>query len=135
MPLLHWDEGYSVKVRELDQQHQHLFALINTLHEAMSSGRGKEVLGKVLQELLEYTEYHFSNEERLFALHGYPVAGPHKAEHDKLTQQVRELKAKFDSGQTQITVDVMLFLKNWLNHHIQVVDKKYGEFFNEHGVH
>jgi hemerythrin len=34
-----------------------------------------------------------------------------------------------------ITIDVMLFLSNWLNVHILEVDKKYSEFLNSKGVH
>jgi hemerythrin len=134
MALLQWDQDYSVNIREIDEHHKKLFSLINTLHDAMSAGKGKEVLGKVLTELLSYTAMHFAYEEKLFDQYAYPQAVAHKAEHEKLMQQVKDLKAKYDAGTTQITVDVMLFLKNWLNNHIHVVDKKYSAHLNAAGV-
>lgn len=134
MALLQWGAKYSVNIAEIDQQHQKLFTLINTLYDAMASGHGKEVLGKVLAELAEYTVYHFATEERLFQKHGYPDSPAHKQEHEKLVKQVTELKTKFDAGKTQITLDVMNFLKDWLNNHIMVVDKKYTPFLNSKGV-
>src|SRR5215471_16393869 len=50
----------SVKVKRFDDDHQELFRIINTLHDGMMARRGQEVLQKVLDDLLNYTEGHFS---------------------------------------------------------------------------
>lgn len=134
MPLMQWNPKYSVNIREIDQQHQKLIALINELYDAMTAGQGKETLGKVLNELVNYTVYHFGVEEKLFQQHGYPETDAHKAEHVKLTKTASELKQKFDAGKAQITVEVMNFLKDWLNGHILGTDKKYSAFLNSKGV-
>jgi hemerythrin-like metal-binding protein len=134
MPLIQWAPKYSVNVREIDQQHQKLMALINELYDAMTAGHGKDVLSKVLGELINYTVYHFSFEEKLFDKHGYPETAAHKSEHEKLKATATDLKQKFDSGKGQITLEVMNFLKNWLNNHILGTDKKYTAFLNGKGV-
>lgn len=134
MSLIQWGPKYSVNIKEIDSQHQKLMTLINQLYDAMTAGHGKEALGKVLNELTNYTVGHFAYEEKLFAQYGYPETTAHKTEHVKLVQQVSELKQKFDSGKGQITMEVMNFLKDWLNNHIMVVDKKYSEFLNSKGV-
>src|SRR5271157_2886782 len=41
MALVTWDQSYSVSVKKLDEQHQKLFSLLNTLHEAMRQGKGQ----------------------------------------------------------------------------------------------
>jgi hemerythrin len=38
-------------------------------------------------------------------------------------------------GNKVITIDVMLFLSNWLNVHILEEDKKYSAFLNSRGGH
>jgi len=134
MSLLTWNEKYSVSVKELDNQHQKLFALVNELYDAMKVGKGNEVLGKILGELTEYTLYHFRNEENMFQKYNYPAQIAHKQEHDALTKKVAELKTKFAQGNSFITTEVMNFLKDWLNHHIMQEDKKYGPFLNQKGV-
>jgi hemerythrin-like metal-binding protein len=134
MALLQWDQEYSVNIPDLDEQHKKIFSLIDTLHDAMCAGKGRVVVGTVLTDLLDYTATHFAHEERLFAEYAYPQAEIHMAEHEKLVQQVKAFKAKYDAGNAQITVDVMLFLKNWLNNHIHVLDKKYSAYLNAASV-
>ncbi len=135
MELIKWKDIFSVKVSEVDIQHKKLIGLINQLYDAMRIGKGREVLGSVLTELVHYTIYHFSTEERLFREYGYPEYDEHKQIHDDLTRKAKELKESFDRGNKMITIDVMLFLSNWLNVHILEVDKKYSEFLNSKGVH
>ena len=134
MPLMTWNDKYSVNIRAIDEQHRKLFSLINELHEAMAKGQGKEVLGRILVDLASYTVYHFSTEEKLFAAHGYPQAAEHREEHAALIKQVQEVKAEFDAGTASLPPKVLDFLRRWLNDHILGSDAKYGPFMNSKGV-
>lgn len=135
MPLITWDETYSVNIREIDDQHKKLFNLINILCDAMREGRDNDVLGRVLSELIDYTVYHFDTEERLFKKHGYPEYKHHKKEHDNLTRQAVELRDKFNSdGYGMLSLEVLIFLKDWMKNHVMVTDKKYASFLNGKGV-
>ncbi|OYV86573.1 MAG: hemerythrin [Ignavibacteriae bacterium 37-53-5] len=134
MPLFQWTPELSVNVKEIDNQHKKLVNLINLLHDSMKSGKGKAVMGKVLNDLTDYTVYHFGTEERLFQKYGYIEYPQHKQEHDDLTKQVLDVRSKFEAGQTTITIEVMNFLKDWLNNHIKYSDKKYSAFLNSKGV-
>ncbi len=135
MPLFQWSQNLSVNIAEIDTQHKRLVDLINQLHDSMKEGKGKEALGKILKELTDYTVYHFSTEEKLFEKHGYPEGARHKKEHEDLTRQVLDIGGKFSTGKAVITMEVMNFLKEWLNNHIMQVDKKYSQFLNAKGVH
>jgi hemerythrin len=134
MALITWTEALSVSIKEFDDQHKKLVAMVNELHSAMGSGKGKEVMGKILDGLVEYTKSHFAAEERLMQKHGYAGYVAHKAQHDALTKQVAELHASVREGKAVVTVDVMNFLKDWLARHIMDTDKKYGPFLNGKGV-
>lgn len=134
MALIEWSEHYSVKVKNIDNQHKKLVGLINELHSAMREAHGKDVLGKILNDLTDYTVFHFSTEEKLMKDNGYPGYIAHKSEHDKLTKQVTELKDNLESGKSVISQEVLFFLKDWLLNHIAVTDKKYSSFLNNKGI-
>jgi hemerythrin-like metal-binding protein len=134
MAFFEWGEKYSVNIKAIDDQHKKLIDILNNLFDSMKVGKAKDIMGKVLYELVDYTIYHFKTEEDLFRKYGYPELNRHKKEHDELTKQATELKNSFDKGETIITVEVMNFLKDWLNNHIIGTDKKYGPFLNSKGV-
>lgn len=134
MPVITWNDKYSVGIREMDNQHKKLADIINELNDAMSLGKGKDVLGRVLSSLVDYTKTHFSAEERLMKTHGYPEYSQQKSEHDDLTKKVFDIQQKYLDGKTMISLEVMNFLKNWLINHIQGSDMKYASFLNNKGV-
>lgn len=134
MALMTWSPALSVKIKQCDDQHIKLVNMVNELHDAMKEGKGKEVLGKILNGLIAYTATHFADEEKLMAQHNFPELSQHKAIHETLVKQVLELQTKFKSGQAILTYDVMNFLKDWLVKHIQGDDKKYGLYLNGKGV-
>ncbi len=131
MPIILWNDSYSVRVREIDEQHQRLIALINALYEAMTSGRGKDVLSSTLSELVDYTRSHFSYEEQRMRACQYPDYAAHKKEHEALTERVVQLQKRHEMGEAALTVEVMVFLKEWLTNHILEKDKKYSPYMNK----
>ncbi|MEK6564996.1 MAG: bacteriohemerythrin [Candidatus Omnitrophota bacterium] len=136
MSFLDWKpEEYGVGVKECDNQHQKLIKLINELYDAMIEKKTRESLGKILNELVDYTVYHFSAEEDLFKITYYPEAVVQKLEHEKFTKTVTDFKKKFEeTSTTLISVELLKFLKDWLLQHISIVDKKYGPYLNSKGV-
>jgi len=129
--MFEWNNRYSVQIGSIDAQHQTLFRLAEELHTAMSAGRGKSALSRILDRLVQYTTVHFAHEERLMRLHDYPDFAAHKAQHEELTQKVQQFQAEFNAGKTTITVQLMIFLKDWLTGHIAGSDQKYAPLLKE----
>ena len=134
MALLNSDKNYSVKVTEIDEQHKTWIDLINYLHDAMKSGKGKEILGDILDEVMNYTAYHFGSEEKLFDKYKYPDAISHKKLHADFVNQFKKIKQDFDSGSIVLSIDIMSRLKEWLTNHILKEDKQYSAYLNKNGV-
>ena len=134
MAIIKWDESMKVGVDASDKQHIKVFDLINQLHEAMSVGKGRDVLGKILMELSNYTQEQFSAEKKLFEKYAYPDAKSHMQQHAYLTHKTNDLKKKFENGKTMISVEMLNFLKDWWGNHIMKVDKEYGPFLKSKGV-
>lgn len=126
MTILNWNSAYSVGNPQLDEHHRKLFNLINTMHDNMKSQNGTEDLPKLLDELISYTQYHFSAEEKLMSMHGYPELNEHKIEHDKLIKQALEYKGSLGKGHDlTISINMLNTLTNWLTNHVATMDKKY----------
>jgi len=130
-----WKDSYSVKVMAMDNQHKRLFDLINEFNDAVHSGRGRDADSDVLLRLIDYTRYHFSAEEKLMERLKYAGLPTHRGEHRYLSEKVQAFKKEFDAGNTNIAPELLKFLGKWLTNHIQVVDQKYSDFMNTHGVH
>ena len=125
----------SVGIASIDAEHKKLVAMLNELFDGVSAGKGREALGRVLDQLVDYTQVHFGNEERFFAQYGYPESAPHKKEHEDLAKQVLDVQRKYNSGASSaLSMEVMSFLKNWLIKHIQGSDMKYAPFLKAKGV-
>lgn len=127
MPIFPWREAYSVHIPQIDGQHQQLVSMINELHAAMLQGNGNAALGRILDELVRYAQGHFSYEEALLQQRGFSGLAAHRAEHNKLTQQVADLQTQFRAGKLVMTVQVMQFLKEWLANHILTRDMQYAK--------
>lgn len=134
MAFFEWKEEYSVQVQQIDQQHQKLVGLLNEIYESLSRGEGREALGVILEELIRYTQTHFSTEEQLMKSHGYPDYMAHKEKHEKMAEKVMDYRIKFKAGAIANPIEISNFLKNWLQKHILETDKKYGPFLNRKGV-
>jgi hemerythrin len=132
--LINWDENLSVNVAEIDKQHMKLISLINELHDAMKAGKGKDSLASIIVGLISYTESHFKVEEKYFVQFGYPDALAHKKEHTAFVHKVLEFQKGFEGGGMTVTIEVLYFLRDWLQSHIKGSDKKYSAFFNEKGL-
>ena len=124
--LFPWLDKYSVGLPQIDGQHQGLISLINDLHAAMRAGQAQQAGGRILDELVRYTEQHFAFEENMLRAKGYSQLAVHQAEHKRLTGQVLELRDRYRSRSLTITLEVMQFLKNWLANHIMGHDQKYA---------
>jgi hemerythrin len=119
------EETYGTTVDICDQQHQELFVRVNALNDAVGSGSRTEI-GDRLDKLIDFVVEHFQTEERLMEEHGYTGLDDHRSEHENLVNTCTELQGKFHANETDIEEGTMIFIKNWLDHHIPVIDRSYG---------
>jgi hemerythrin-like metal-binding protein len=132
--MFEWKPDYSVGIISIDGQHQNLFAIARELYGAMASGQGKLVVGRILDRLAEYAAVHFAHEERLMQQCQYPGLTKHKQEHQDLTRRVLAFRKDFEAGQIALTIQVLQFLKGWLEHHIQSEDAGYAPYMKAKAV-
>jgi hemerythrin len=130
MGMFEWKPEYSVGYAQIDEQHKRLFELAEEMHNAMTAGKGKQILSKTLSSLIAYTKAHFATEERLMQAYQYPDYASHKAAHDALTAKVVKFEKEFQTAGLSTTISLLPFLRDWLMHHIGETDKKIAAYLN-----
>jgi len=115
-------------VLEIDQQHQVLVSMLDRLNDAVKIKEPREVIYRIIDEVIEFTRLHFAAEEKLMIHSGYADVDFHKDKHKQLMQDALHLKGKLaDLGEEMFT--------DWFNHwpftrvlaHIQYADKQFEE--------
>ncbi len=124
-----WDQGMSVGVEVLDEDHRRLFGMFNALLKTGVIERNKDDLSRLLADLDDYTKFHFAREEEFMERCAYPDLDQHRAAHRYFEDEVRKQREEFDAGDAvMLRIDLILLLKEWLVEHIQTVDKQYRPF-------
>lgn len=134
MPFIDWTNKNEVGVAEVDAQHQKLFELLNRLHESVVQGKEQTELHAILDELIEYTVYHFKTEETLLLDTGYPGFQTQKKAHDALTRTAVDLQNEMREGSAMLSFELLDFLHSWLMDHTIGLDREMGPYLNAKGI-
>ncbi|MGB0713597.1 MAG: bacteriohemerythrin [Gammaproteobacteria bacterium] len=131
MPFMPWSDDLVTGLPKIDEQHRWLVDQTNELHDAIFTGSpDRDEVGRLLNGLVEYTFNHFVLEEELFQRLGYEESADHLKEHNGFIREVSAMLELHEDG-GDVTVAALEFLKQWLRHHIVVVDMAYVPFMKE----
>lgn len=123
--FMKWRPDFNLGIEKIDEEHKKIVELINKLNTAfMNDTADKEIIG-ILDEMSDYANYHFKNEEAMFTAKNYPFSDEHIALHEKFIKKVADFRMKFESGQA-IILKVLGFLRQWLTDHILDADREYA---------
>ena len=114
--LINWKNEYSVGVDEIDAQHKNLLDMLNTLLQAIVEKTSKEGMEKVLEEMINYVDFHFKSEEKYTKPH--PNFSEHRLEHWQFVKTTMEFQKKFGRNENISIQEIFEFLVNWLTNHI-----------------
>lgn len=127
MALIESCEKFSVGHDLIDADHRALVDHLNLLYGAVAAKASIDEQSRLLEALISRTETHFHHEEALMQQMGYTGFDKHKAEHDMLLEEVRELQVRFNSGSITLTDSLFDYLSEWLNFHTVTTDKKLAD--------
>lgn len=129
--FVEWKDSYSVGVDTIDDDHKKLLGMINQLQAAAHYKTDEEIVEQVLNQLVDYTKYHFCREEEMMRKCNYPDFEEHKKQHDEMILQVSSYINDYRIDRTRTIEDVAVYLKTWLVTHINGTDQKYTPYLKE----
>ncbi len=122
-----WSDKLVTGITDVDEQHQRLVELINEVGSLCTQDAGSDKIKPVLDELVQYTQYHFKNEEQL--MRQYSVSATHQQHHLKAHEAFCEqvtLAIGIIQSSPQSTMNLLAqllnYLTRWLLQHIMVDD-------------
>lgn len=127
MPLFVWKNDYSVGVELLDEHHKNLFRIFNSLYENTMHSKEVEHVLPIIDELQEYTEYHFLAEEQYMRELDFRGTDDHILKHRDFVGRIRSLYSQYRSDDLEVTIELIVVLGNWLLHHVLEEDRKYSK--------
>ena len=136
MATMQWEAALSVGVDLIDEQHKKWIGGLNDVATAVEARRGPTEVSRALEFLVDYTQSHFSTEEKLMVESSYPGLDEHRAKHAELRETLQELVKDFDEegANAKLADAVRSFLSNWLVKHIRDVDTRLGAFVRQKGL-
>ncbi|GBD92299.1 bacteriohemerythrin [bacterium BMS3Abin04] len=133
MEYVTWCGVFSVKNPHIDQQHKNLFSIVNEFHSAVKQKSNKSEIFSILNKLIQYTEAHFKDEEKIAKASRCPAntLQEHIAEHEKLIEDIFNLNSELQSGKERTLSQLEEFLDKWLILHVLVHDKAYAYYLKK----
>ena len=129
-----WEEKYSVGIQSIDNQHKELFRHLNDLLEAMKQGKANAIITQIISDVERYAVIHFQKEEFFLQRFNFQGSAEHIKEHQNFREKVSSFKAELKTGEVTLTIELLYYLKDWIDHHILEIDKLYSECFRQNGL-
>lgn len=136
--MFEWKKEFELGIDAIDKQHQKLLEIGNRISELLVShvdgDDNYDDIMEVLDELTNYTIYHFKVEEDYFLKYNYPEYEKHKIEHDAFIDYLHSIDLRtVEDEQKAFLKELLKKIVNWVFNHIITTDFLYKDFMISHG--
>ena len=132
--LVNWSDNYSIGLNIIDQQHKKWIDFINSLYKAFKNEVSKEEMNEEILKLLDYTDYHFGFEEKYLEDFNCNDEEAHKKTHEVFVTKIKNFQIQYTEGNEDAVYKLIVYVNNWVLHHIQEEDMAYVDCFKKNGL-
>ena len=122
---------YHTGIDFIDEEHAKLFEIANRAYDLLTNQfvtDKYDAIVAVLEELRNYTKYHFNHEEEYMKSINYSKRFSQLHQHTQFINKLESYNLKeIDVNQQEGLLEILDFLALWLQGHIKGMDKKIGE--------
>ncbi|WP_202743886.1 bacteriohemerythrin [Acinetobacter calcoaceticus] len=118
-----WASEYNTGIEVIDEQHKRILDYINEIDDVKDDDHRRRIKD-ILDNIIDYTQSHFTFEESLQEEADYKYRVPHKRVHDLFIKKIELYRERFEMGHT-VEKELQEILAKWLINHIQHDDADY----------
>jgi len=124
MALLEWRKEYCTGIEGVDYEHERLIHQINSVYALISDQAERDLVVDSLGEIYGSISAHFALEEQMMVRHGYVNYEEHKADHERLLDEIRDITEEFEATEQLDDAEFTRKLGNWFKLHFQTHDAR-----------
>ncbi len=124
MSLIEWDEKFSVGVAAVDHEHRELIGLVNETYDRLQRPDAGITVPDFLGEIYARISAHFALEENIMRTRRYAHYAEHKADHERLLDEIRDIMDDYEDGRVFDTGKFAQRLGTWFTGHFRTHDAR-----------
>lgn len=125
MQRLEWKNEYSLGIPEVDYEHRELIGLINDLLLQLNENGSSAGITDSLGEVYARIALHFALEEKIMREQNYDQYREHKADHDRLLNEIRDIMDEYENSEKIDTDAFATRLDDWFSAHFRTMDARF----------
>lgn len=129
--MIKWKDDYKIGIDLIDEQHQKLFEIAGRAYDLLKNNFKMDkydAIVDIIEELKEYTAYHFKTEEDYMQSIEYKRFFSQKVQHNDFIEKINGIDLKkVDDNQGTYLIEILEFIANWIGEHILGQDKLISE--------
>ena len=133
MSPIAWKPEFSVGDPAVDHEHRELVDLVNIAAGAILDGRPGADVDRSLGDLFQAISAHFAQEENQMRRAHYDLLTPHKTDHERLLDSLRDIMDGVGIGRTDTAERLTKVLEAWFTDHFKTHDSRLHHRLGPHG--
>lgn len=129
--LLQWQDRYAIGIPAVDHEHRELIRMINELMTRIVEGTDTEFISASLGDILSGIGAHFALEEKIMRDRRYDQYFDHKADHDRLLDQLRDIMDDYEIHRQISPAQLVQALDDWFSVHFRTRDARLHQLVKE----
>ncbi len=124
MELLQWKPSFALGLPAVDQEHLQMIDKINSIYQTLDNEFDGSRVSEVLAEIHAEIAAHFALEERIMQQAAYAEFHAHKADHEDLLDQIRDMMDSFSIDPEHGREMLRGRLNSWFSRHFSSFDAR-----------
>ena len=118
----------------IDSQTKKWVEYINKFYADFKRKATPKVILQSLDELIDYTGYHFGFEDKYLKDFSYTKYDEFKQNHDTFMSTLQQYRADYADGENIAIIKAITFIKSWMSNYKGTIDAEFINLFKSHGL-